>query len=252
VVGSGAVVSARQSAPAAAAETPLERPWREEKVEVQNTLLLTFQLALMKKPEKPKEPTKEELELKAAQDRADAAEKRAQAAESKLKTLETAQPPAEPAPEPATPEPCCRRLTETGEIRLKLDIGDAIVARVRVDDERASRSVEHGHHCLAGKPARCRGCRRVYVESTSAQTCPLSSASVIVRATNCATGDSSVSSGGRTRARSNRRPSSPTSPTSSSSAARTARWRRRERVQRWAAWSTDAAWYVVRGERMDV
>jgi hypothetical protein len=79
----------------------------EEKVEVQNTLLLTFQLALVKKAEKPKEPTPEELALKAAQDRADAAEKRAQAAEDKLKALQTAPPPATPgptAPPPAPPE----------------------------------------------------------------------------------------------------------------------------------------------------
>lgn len=84
----------------------------EERVEVQNTLLLTFQLTLVKKPEKPKEPTPEELALKAAQDRADAAEKRAQAAEDKLKTLQPAPTPApDPTapppttPEPATPEP---------------------------------------------------------------------------------------------------------------------------------------------------
>jgi hypothetical protein len=76
----------------------------EEKVEVQNTLLLTFQLALVKKPETPKEPTPEERQLKAAQDRADAAEKRAQAAEDKLKALQSA-PPAPPAPEPTTTPP---------------------------------------------------------------------------------------------------------------------------------------------------
>lgn len=77
----------------------------EEKVEVQNTLLLTFQLALVKKPEKPREPTPEELELKAAQDRADAAERRAQAAEDKLKALQLAPPPATPDPESAAPPP---------------------------------------------------------------------------------------------------------------------------------------------------
>jgi hypothetical protein len=76
----------------------------QEKVEVQNTLLLTFQLTLVKKSEKPKEPTPEELQLKAAQDRADAAEKRAQAAEDKLKALQ-ATPPATPAPEPTAPPP---------------------------------------------------------------------------------------------------------------------------------------------------
>lgn len=77
----------------------------EEKVEVQNTLLLTFQLTLVKKAEKPKEPTPEELALKSAQDRADAAEKRAQAAEDKLKALQTAQPPPTPSPDPTVPPP---------------------------------------------------------------------------------------------------------------------------------------------------
>lgn len=81
----------------------------EDKVAIQNTLLLTFQLTLVKKPEKPKEPTQEELELKAAQDRADAAEKRAQAAEDKLKAQQATQPPETPAPEappaPETPPP---------------------------------------------------------------------------------------------------------------------------------------------------
>jgi hypothetical protein len=77
----------------------------EERVEVQNTLLLTFQLALVKKPEKPDEPTQEELALRAAQDRADAAEKRAQAAEDKLKAVQTAAPPAAPAPDPTAPPP---------------------------------------------------------------------------------------------------------------------------------------------------
>ena len=69
----------------------------DEKVQVQNSLLLTFQFTLVKKPEKAKEPTKEELELKAAQERADAAEKRALDAEQKLQQ----QPPPAPAPAPA-------------------------------------------------------------------------------------------------------------------------------------------------------
>jgi hypothetical protein len=77
----------------------------EERLEVQNTLLLTFQLALVKKPEKPNEPTQEELALKAAQDRADAADKRARAAEDKLEALQTAPPPETPAPDPAAPPP---------------------------------------------------------------------------------------------------------------------------------------------------
>jgi hypothetical protein len=67
-------------------------PRGEEKVQVQNTLLLTFQYALVKKKEKPAEPTKQERELKEARDRADAAEKRAQDAEQKLKALQPAAP----------------------------------------------------------------------------------------------------------------------------------------------------------------
>jgi hypothetical protein len=70
-------------------------PKGDEQIQIKNSLLLTFQFTLVKKPEKPKEPTKEELELKAAQERADAAEKRALEAEQKAQ-----QPPA-PAPEPA-------------------------------------------------------------------------------------------------------------------------------------------------------
>ena len=76
----------------------------QERTAIQNTLLLTFQLTLVKKSEKPKEPTQEELELKAAQDRADAAEKRAQAAEDKLKAQQATQPPTTPAPETPAPE----------------------------------------------------------------------------------------------------------------------------------------------------
>jgi hypothetical protein len=80
-------------------------PKGDEQLQVQNTLLLTFQFTLVKKPEKAKEPTKEELELKAAQERAEAAEKRALEAEQKLQTP-TPAPPALPDPAPApTPAP---------------------------------------------------------------------------------------------------------------------------------------------------
>ena len=73
----------------------------EEQLQVQNTLLLTFQFTLVKKPEKAKEPTKEELELKAAQERADAAERRALEAEQKMRqTTPTPAPPALPSPAP--------------------------------------------------------------------------------------------------------------------------------------------------------
>ncbi|HUJ57518.1 MAG TPA: hypothetical protein VLX92_03470 [Kofleriaceae bacterium] len=80
-------------------------PAGSDKVQVQNTLLLTFQLSLIKKPEKPKEPTKEELELKAAVDRANAAEKRAEAAEKKLQLLMPAPPTTVPSPPPTEPAP---------------------------------------------------------------------------------------------------------------------------------------------------
>lgn len=83
-------------------------PAGKELVQVQNTLLLTFQLNLVKKKEKPKGKTKEEQELEDAKKRADDAEKRAQDAEQKLQRLE--QQPASPGPgtlgpPPATPTP---------------------------------------------------------------------------------------------------------------------------------------------------
>jgi hypothetical protein len=69
-------------------------PAGKELVQVQNTVLLTFQMNLVKKQEKTKEKTeektKEELELEDAKRRADAAEKRADEAERKLREL---QPP---------------------------------------------------------------------------------------------------------------------------------------------------------------
>jgi hypothetical protein len=63
-------------------------PAGKELVQVQNTLLLTFQANLVKKKEKPKAKTKEQLELEAAKKRADDADKRATEAETKLKNIE--------------------------------------------------------------------------------------------------------------------------------------------------------------------
>lgn len=87
-------------------------PRDEDKIQVQNNLLLTFQFSVVKKREKPAEPTKEQQELKAAKDRADAAEKRAQEAEQKLKDLQGAppcpcppSPGAPPVPGPPAPSP---------------------------------------------------------------------------------------------------------------------------------------------------
>lgn len=84
----------------------------DEKLQVQNTLLLTFNFTVVKKPEKSKEPTPEQLELEAAKKRAEEAELRAKEAEEKLLQQQqqtptppaTDAPPAEPAPTPA-PEP---------------------------------------------------------------------------------------------------------------------------------------------------
>jgi len=77
-------------------------PAGKELVQVQNTILLTFQMNLVKKKqkEKPKEKTKEELELEDARRRADDAEKRANEAERKLLELQS-----QPAPTPAVPSP---------------------------------------------------------------------------------------------------------------------------------------------------
>jgi hypothetical protein len=71
-------------------------PAGKELVQVQNTMLLTFQLNLVKKKEKPKAKTKEEQALEEAQKRADEAEQRAKDAEEKLQRLE--QQPAVPGP----------------------------------------------------------------------------------------------------------------------------------------------------------
>jgi hypothetical protein len=73
-------------------------PEGKELLQVQNTMLLTFQLNLVKKKEKAKEKTKEELELEDAKKRADEAEIRAKEAEEKLQHMQ----PATPAPGPDT------------------------------------------------------------------------------------------------------------------------------------------------------
>ena len=79
----------------------------QEQLAVQNTLLLTFQFSVVKKPDKPKDPTKEELELKAEKERADAAEHRAQEAEQKLRAQQVVPvvPPPTPVPDAPPPAP---------------------------------------------------------------------------------------------------------------------------------------------------
>jgi hypothetical protein len=79
-------------------------PAGKELVQVQNTILLTFQMNLVKKKEKEKGKSKEELELEDAKRRAEEAEKRASEAERKLQELQSAPAPAPQAP-PATPPP---------------------------------------------------------------------------------------------------------------------------------------------------
>lgn len=79
-------------------------PEGKELVQVQNTLLLTFQLNLVKKKEKPKAKTKEELELEDAKKRADEAELRAKEAEDKLLRLQQPPPPT-PGPDTLGPTP---------------------------------------------------------------------------------------------------------------------------------------------------
>jgi hypothetical protein len=65
-------------------------PLGKDQVQVQNTLLLTFQLNLVKKKEAAKAKTKEQQQLEDAIKRANDAEKRANEAEAKLRT--TVQP----------------------------------------------------------------------------------------------------------------------------------------------------------------
>ena len=85
----------------------------DEAIQVQNTLLLTFQFSVVKKREAEKEKTPEQLELDAAKKRAEEAEKRAIEAEEKLKQSAPPPPPdtqvpapgAPPAPTPTTTPP---------------------------------------------------------------------------------------------------------------------------------------------------
>lgn len=76
-------------------------PKGNELVQVQNNLLLTFQLSVVKKQEKPKEPAPEQLELEAAKKRAEEAEQRATEAERKLQDQSAAAPEPAPSPDPA-------------------------------------------------------------------------------------------------------------------------------------------------------
>lgn len=75
----------------------------DEKVQVQNTLLLTFNFTVVKKLEPKKEPTPEQLELEAAKKKVEEAEKRANEAEKKLQDAKpNADQPATPSPAPDT------------------------------------------------------------------------------------------------------------------------------------------------------
>jgi hypothetical protein len=87
-------------------------PKDKELLQVQNTFLLTFQMSLVKKREKAKAPSKEEVELQSAKQRADDAERRAKEAEERIRQLQTPAPPPAPNPgtlgpdtQPPTPEP---------------------------------------------------------------------------------------------------------------------------------------------------
>jgi len=73
-------------------------PAGKDEVQVQNTLLATFQFNLVKKKEAPKPKTKEEQELEDAIKRADEAEKKLKEAEQKLKDSAA---PSSTAPSPA-------------------------------------------------------------------------------------------------------------------------------------------------------
>lgn len=73
-------------------------PRGEDKVQVQNALLLTFQFAIVKKRENAAEPTKEQKELQDAKARAQTAEQRAQAAEQRAQAAEQKLEPPRPAP----------------------------------------------------------------------------------------------------------------------------------------------------------
>jgi len=75
-------------------------PADKDEVQVQNTLLATFQFNLVKKKEAPKPKTKEQQDLEDAIKRADEAEKKLKDAEQKLKDSE-----ATPSATPATSQP---------------------------------------------------------------------------------------------------------------------------------------------------
>ena len=98
---------------AAITRDPQLFPEGKEVVQIQNMLLVTLQLALVKKTEKPKGKTKEEQELEDAKKRADEAEQRAKDAEAAAKAAadevqklqqqqqeQQQQPPPAPAPAP--------------------------------------------------------------------------------------------------------------------------------------------------------
>ncbi len=76
-------------------------PDGKDEVQVQNTLLLTFQLNLVKKKETPKPKTKEQLQLEEAIHRATDAEQKLKDMEQKLKDL--IPPPTPPTPPDAPP-----------------------------------------------------------------------------------------------------------------------------------------------------
>lgn len=77
-------------------------PADNELIQVQNTLLLTFQMNLVTRREGPRAKTKAELELEDARRRADEAEQRAREAEQQLRRLQAPPPPA-PAPDTLGP-----------------------------------------------------------------------------------------------------------------------------------------------------
>ncbi|MEO6773210.1 MAG: hypothetical protein ABI467_09320 [Kofleriaceae bacterium] len=91
-------------------------PDHKDEVQVQNSLLLTFQLNLVKKKEAPKPKTAEQIQLEEAIHRADEAEKKLQDAENKLNEappstttpapIDTTQPtPPAPTPTPVNQTP---------------------------------------------------------------------------------------------------------------------------------------------------
>jgi hypothetical protein len=82
-------------------------PAGKDEVQIQNTLLATFQFSLVKKKEAPKPKTKEQQDLEDAIKRADDAEKKLKEAEQRLKDAATPTPPASPidTSQPTPPQP---------------------------------------------------------------------------------------------------------------------------------------------------